>query len=185
MWDGAEGLVVGPDDEPVPPGAAGELLVRAPTMMRGYWARPELNRRSFYRRRRFADFDEVFYRTGDLVEDRGDGELVFLGRRDRQIKVRGYRVELDEVEAVLGAHAGVAEAAAVDLRDGAGGVDIVAVVLPRAEDRLAVDALRRAVARKLPSYAVPGEIEVRDSLPRTGSGKIDRRALKESWPRPG
>ncbi len=184
VWPGAEGLVVDDDDRTVAPGEAGELLIRAPTMMRGYWSRPDLNRRAFFRRTRFPDFEEVFYRTGDLVRDRGDGNLVFLGRKDRMVKVRGYRVELDEVEAVIGSLSGVAEAAAVDVRDDDGHLAIVAAVLPRKGSDVEAAALRRAAARQLPPYAVPTHLAIVESLPRTGSGKIDRTALREELLQP-
>ena len=175
VWPGAEGLIVDADDQEVAPGEAGELMIRAPTMMRGYWARPDLNRRAFLRRPLFADFDKVFYRTGDLVRDRGDGNLVFLGRKDRLVKVRGYRVELDEVEAVLGALPEVAEAAAVALRDTDGTVSIAAAVLT--SDGADADRLRRGAAKHLSPYALPARIALLDDLPRTGSGKIDRKAV--------
>ena len=178
VWPGAQGLVVDADDREVAPGEPGELLIRAPTMMRGYWSRPELNRQAFLRRAPSAGVEEVFYRTGDLVRDRGDGNLVFLGRQDRLIKVRGYRVELDEVEAVLGALPGVAEAAAVDVRDGDGQVTIAAAVLARSGAELEVRDLRRGAAKRLAPYAVPSRLEIRESLPRTGTGKIDRPALR-------
>ena len=179
VWPGAEGLVVDGGDREVASGETGELLIRAPTRMRGYWSRPDLNRQAFFRRARFPDFEEVFYRTGDLVRDRGDGNLVFLGRKDRLIKVRGYRVELDEVEAVLGALPDVAEAAAVDVRDAGGHVAIFAAVLLREGSSVEAGELRRGAAQRLSAYAVPSRIDVRESLPRTGSGKIDRTALKK------
>ena len=180
VWPGAQGLVVDSDDRIVPPDEVGELLIRAPTMMRGYWARPDLNRDAFFRRERFPGFEEVFYRTGDLVRDRGDGNLLFLGRSDRMIKVRGYRVELDEVEAVLGSQPEVAEAAAVDVRID-GQVEVVAAVLLREHSSLGASDLRRGAARQLSPYAVPSRIEIVESLPRTGTGKIDRRAVRESF----
>ena len=181
VWPGAEGLVVDDDERRVTAGEPGELLIRAPTMMRGYWSRPDLNRRAFFRQALFPDFDKVFYRTGDLVRDRGDGNLLFLGRKDRLIKVRGYRVELDEVEAVLGTLPEVAEAAAVDLRDADDNVTIVAAVLPRQGATASTTALRRGAAGRLSAYAVPSRIEIVDSLPRTASGKIDRKAVKTGF----
>lgn len=178
VWPGAEGRIVEPDGRIVAHGEPGELLIRSPTMMRGYWARPDLNRRAFFRESLFTDFDKVFYRTGDLVRDRGDGNLLFLGRKDRMVKVRGYRVELDEVEAVLGSLPDVAEAAAVDLRDTEDNVTIVAAVLAREGSVVEAAELRRGAARRLSAYAVPSRIEIRESMPRTGSGKIDRTALR-------
>ncbi len=180
VWEGAEGLVVDERDLPVSPGEPGELLIRAPTMMRGYWARPDLNREAFFRREVFPDYEEVFYRTGDLVRERDDGNLVFLGRRDRQVKVRGYRVELDEVEGVLGSLPGVAEAAAVDGTDADGNVSISAAVLLRDGANVSSEDLYAGAARKLPPYAVPSRVQVLESFPRTGTGKIDRRALKQA-----
>ncbi len=181
VWPGAEGLIIDAEDREVAAGEPGELLIRAPTMMRGYWSRSDLNRDAFFHQERFPGFEEVFYRTGDLVRDRGDGNLLFLGRKDRLVKVRGYRVELDEVEAVLGALPGVAEVAAVDLRDDDDQVVIVAAVLPRQGATVEAEALRRGAARRLSAYAVPARIEIRSSLPRTGSGKIDRTTLKKNW----
>ncbi len=177
VWPGAEGRVVDEDDRPVAAGEPGELLIRAPTMMRGYWERPDLNRTAFYRDTPFTDFQRTFFRTGDLVRERLDGELVFLGRRDRQVKVRGYRVELEEVEAVLGAQPGVAEAAAVAVSDEAGQAVVVAAVIAQEGVTVEVGELRRGAALTLSSYAVPTRIAVRRALPRTGTGKIDRRAL--------
>ena len=94
-----EALIVDEEDVPVARGEAGELLIRGGVVMRGYWGRPDLNERGFYRRRVFdGKYEDTFYRTGDLVEELPDGNLKYLGRKDRQIKTRGYRVELDEVE---------------------------------------------------------------------------------------
>ena len=181
VWPGAEGLVVDNNDRPVTVGDRGELLIRAPTMMRGYWSRPEMNREAFFRVGLFPDFEKVYYRTGDLVRERADGNLVFLGRRDRQIKVRGYRVELDEVEGVVSSLPGVIEAAAVDVRDEEGNTQIVAAVLLGDDVDIDGDALRAGAAARLSAYAVPSRFEIREALPRTGTGKIDRRAVKAAY----
>jgi len=178
LWPGAEGVIVDDDGEDVVGEGVGELWVRAPTMMRGYWGRPDLNREAFAYRELFPNFEKRFYRTGDLVRRGADGNLVFVGRKDRQIKVRGYRVELEEIEAVLGSLPGVAEAAAVDLGNRDGGIDVVAAVRPGPGAALDGADLRKAAQGKLPSYAVPARILVLDSMPRTGSGKVDRGALR-------
>ena len=180
VWPGAEGLIVGPDDQLVEAGEPGELLIHSRTMMQGYWSRPDLNRHAFYSHDEPAG-SKVFYRTGDLVQERADGNLMFLGRKDRQIKVRGYRVELDEIESVLAGTSGVAEAAAVALRDAEGNTSIVAFVRLRDEVEETEAQLRRAASAKLPSYAVPSRIQVLETLPRTGSNKIDRTELKRSY----
>jgi amino acid adenylation domain-containing protein len=180
MCDDAEGLVVDADDQAVSPGQVGELLVRAPTMMRGYWGRPELNQKVFYRRSVFPDYEEVFLRTGDLVRLRQDGKNYdFLGRKDRQIKTRGYRVELDEIEAALLSHAGVEEAAAFAVPDSEGSQQIEAAIILKTEAAQASLDLTKHVSGLLPWYAVPGKINVLGSFPRTTSGKIDRRRLRE------
>jgi amino acid adenylation domain-containing protein len=178
LWSGAEGLIVNDRDEVVRPGEAGELLVSTDTMMQGYWGRPDLDERAFLdedtpagRRR--------FYRTGDLVRVGGDGNMVFLGRKDRQVKSRGYRVELDEIESVIGSLDDVAEAAVVALRDEAGTIAIAAAIQPRDESGLSGDVVRRQAASRLPPYALPQRIEIWDTLPRTATGKIDRRAVQD------
>lgn len=180
MCDNAEGLVVDDDDQAVSMGQVGELLVRAPTMMRGYWSRPELNQMVFYRRAVFPDYEEVFLRTGDLVRLRQDGKNYdFLGRKDRQIKTRGYRVELDEIEAALLAHNGVEEAAVFAIPDSEGSQQIHAAVIPRHKTDHNLADLKKHVSGLVPWYAVPGKIDVMRSFPRTSSGKIDRRRLRE------
>jgi amino acid adenylation domain-containing protein len=179
VWEGAEGLIVDADDEAVAPGATGELLIRAPTMMRGYWARPDLNAAAFLSREPLPNFQKRFYRTGDLVRRREDGNLQFLGRKDRQIKVRGYRVELDEVENVLGALREVSEAAVVAIARGEGEKEIVGAVSATPGVDCDVAQVRQKIAELLPPYAIPQRIELLVQFPRTGSGKIDRRALAE------
>jgi acyl-coenzyme A synthetase/AMP-(fatty) acid ligase len=180
MCENAEGLVVDVNDQTVGPGQVGELLVRAPTMMRGYWGRPELNRKVFYRRSVFPDYEEVFLRTGDLVRLRQDGKNYdFLGRKDRQIKTRGYRVELDEVEAALLLHQGVQEAAVVAVPDSEGSQQIEAAVILKSKAAHTSADLKEHLSGLLPSYAIPGKVNVMKSFPRTSGGKIDRISLKE------
>ncbi len=176
LWAGAEGLLIGDDGNEVGDGQPGELWVAAPTQMKGYWGRPDLDAEAFV-----ARGGRRFYRTGDLVRRGEDGLLEFHGRLDRQVKVRGYRVELDGVEALLCQQDGVAEAAAVAVRAQAGEGEIFAAVL--AEDGAALDgaALRRILTTVLPPYAVPRRVDVRSSLPRTGSQKIDRPALAREF----
>ena len=152
-------------------------------MMAGYWGRPDLNAKAFYRREIFPGYERVYYRTGDLVRDRGDGVLEFLGRRDRQIKARGFRIELDEIEAVLGRHPGIEEAAAFSVPDGEGSRRVLAAAIAgSAADNLA-DDVARFLREKLPAYAVPEDVHFRTSFPRTTSGKIDRRALAHEYDR--
>lgn len=185
VWEGAEGRIVGPDDREVGKGDTGELLIRAPTMMRGYWGRPDLNRAAFLTEEMLPGFAKTFYRTGDLVHEREDGLLMFVGRRDRQIKIRGYRVELDEIENVFASFAEVGEAAALGVRSADGSVEVVVVVQPGGGAEVDPSSLRARSAERLPGYAVPSRVIVRPVFPRTASGKIDRRALAGSLEQEG
>jgi amino acid adenylation domain-containing protein len=177
-YGNVEGLVVDSGDEPVPVGEPGELLIRSPTMMRGYWGRPDLNERAFYRRPEFGHYEDVFYRTGDLVRWRSDGTLDFLGRKDRQIKTRGHRVELDEVEAALLSHPAVEAAGVFSVPDAEGSQRIHAAATLRAPDAASAEAVMSHAARILPRYALPEEVRILNELPRTSTGKIDRLALR-------
>ncbi|MEO0868543.1 MAG: amino acid adenylation domain-containing protein [Cyanobacteria bacterium J06642_11] len=177
IWANAEEQVVDHNDQPVTSGEVGELLVRTPTMMNGYWQRPDLNETAFYKTE-IAHQTAVFYRTGDLVQQLPDGNYQFVGRKDRQIKTRGYRVELDEIEAALVSHPQVEEAAAYGIPLDGGSHQIDAAVILKADISLSEIELKQQVAEKLPSYAVPENVLVSTTFPRTTSGKIDRRTLQ-------
>jgi acyl-coenzyme A synthetase/AMP-(fatty) acid ligase len=116
------------------------------------------------------------YRTGDQVTFDERGELLFVGRRDRQVKSRGYRIQMDEIDLVLNNHPAVREAAAVDLPDELLGARIVAFA--RRADALEAADLLDFCSRSLPPYMVPEAVEFLEELPRTGTGKIDRSALR-------
>ncbi len=179
VWDNSEGLLLDPDDQPVTEGEMGELVVRTPTMMRGYWGRPDLNAKAFYRRPVAGGDADVFYRTGDLMRRDAAGLLRFCGRKDRQIKTRGYRVELDEVENALSLQPAVAECAVYAVPDGEGSNLIeAAVILKHGVSAVEAD-MKQALAERVPNYAVPTTIRYVDDFPRTGTGKIDRRALRD------
>jgi amino acid adenylation domain-containing protein len=184
IWDNSEGLVLDDDDQALGAGQMGELVVRTPTMMRGYWGRPDLNAKAFYRREVFPDYQDVFYRTGDLVQLRPDGLYDFFGRKDHQIKVRGYRVELAEVDHVLTGHEAVEEGAAYALRSEDGDTIEAAVILA-AGASVTERELIAYLNGRLPHYAVPQRILFMESFPRTGTGKIDRRALRQMAMNPG
>lgn len=180
VWDAAEGLVLDGDDQPIPAtavGSAGELVIRGNTMMQGYWNRPDLNQKAFYQ----AAAGGAYYRTGDLVRWRNDGYLDFLGRKDRLVKIRGYRLELDEVELALGSHGAVEEAAAFVTGDAADAPELEAAVILKPGLQAEADILRQFVSERMPPYGVPARVHVLERFPRTTSGKIDRRALKEQF----
>ncbi len=180
-WGDTETRVVGPDGRPVQDGATGELVVRTATMMQGYWNRPDLDAASFDQAIAPGGRTERWYRTGDLVDRADDGTLTFLGRRDHQVKVRGHRLELESVEAVLGDIPKI-EQAVVGLRPGVtnGDDELVAAVIAAPEVDIDSGEVRRLLAEHLPTYAVPAEILVVTEMPRTPSGKIDRRSVRDN-----
>ena len=178
IWANSEGLVIDEQDQPIDSGSTGELLIRSPTMMQGYWNREDLNQGAFFYRTPFPGFRETFYRTGDLVQLTPDGIYKYIGRKDRQIKTRGYRVELDEVEIALSAHQQIEEAAVFPVPDAEGSTLISAGVKLKDHQKVAVQDLLKYLKTKLPWYAVPRNINIVKEFPRTTSGKIDRRELQ-------
>jgi acyl-CoA synthetase (AMP-forming)/AMP-acid ligase II len=173
-----EDLVVDLDDKPVPPGEVGELLIRGGVVMKGYWGQPEKTANGFYRRKAFGQFEDTFYRTGDLVQKDASGNYRYLGRKDRQIKTRGYRVELDEIEVALLAHEGVHEAAVYPVPDNQGSNLIEAAVVLKDTIAISQSDLVEHLSRRLPPYAIPVRIDILDDFPRTSTGKINRRELQ-------
>jgi acyl-coenzyme A synthetase/AMP-(fatty) acid ligase len=163
------------EDGTVPPGdgeATGELCVGGASTMRGYWNDPGRTAD------RFFDKDgKRYYRTGDIVRRLADGRLVFVGRDDGMVKVRGHRVELGEVEAALDGDGGVASAVCVVTRDPSGANRLVAFVTAAPGIELDARSLRRRCREYLPGYMVPERVEVVAELAYTSTGKIDRGAL--------
>ena len=174
-----EGIIVDGNDEEVRNGEAGELLIRSPTMMQGYWGRADLNKSAFYRRQVGAGYEDVYYRTGDLVQMQPDGNLQFLGRKDRQIKIRGYRVELDEVELALATHSAVEEVGAFAVPDDLGSSQIEAALTLKPNATATTEELTAHAKSQLAWYAVPAKVAIENVLPRTTTGKINRRKLRD------
>jgi natural product biosynthesis luciferase-like monooxygenase protein len=166
---------------PVPVGIVGELFIGGEGVARGYLDRPELNAERFLPDPFGGRPGGRLYRTGDLVRYREDGVLEYVGRADHQVKLRGYRVELGEVEAVLSAHPAVRESAAVVRGEGEE-ARLVAYAVARDGARPSARELREYLEERLPEHMVPAWIEFLEDLPRTPNQKIDRRALPE--PRP-
>ncbi|WP_433655166.1 amino acid adenylation domain-containing protein [Nocardia sp. CA-128927] len=163
---------------PVPVGVVGECYIAGDGVARGYLNRPQLTAERFLDDP-FSGHDGArMYRTGDLARWRADGNLECLGRADDQVKVRGFRVELGEVEAALARHAQVAAAAAAVGRDDAGRGRLIGYVVP-VGGAVALDkaALQAFLSDQLPAAAVPTGFVVLDALPKTPSGTVDRRAL--------
>jgi amino acid adenylation domain-containing protein len=172
---------------PVPIGAPGELYIGGPGVARGYINRPELTREKFIPDPFGGDKHASLYKTGDLVRYRSDGNIEFLGRIDNQIKIRGFRVELEEIEQALRSLTGVTDCVVVLREDRDGDKRLIAYVVLDSHNKLTTGELRNYLKTKLPSYMVPALFEMIDALPLLPSGKINRRALPETRPlsRPG
>jgi len=176
--DNVDVFAVDEDGRRVAPGEIGELCVRGSTVMRGYWADAERSARSLAAVPAADPLGDPVYRTGDLVRVDEHGDYDFLGRRDAQIKSRGYRIELGDVEAALYAHSSVIECAVTAVPDELVTNRLKAYVVLR--DDCTEAELLGACAQRIPSYMVPEILEIRDELPKTATGKTDRRALVAS-----
>ena len=159
---------------PVPAGAAGELYIGGAGVAAGYLNNSAETAARFVPDPFSDDLDPRLYRTGDLARYLPDGNVEFLGRADHQVKVRGYRVELGEIEAVLSTHPGVREAVVTVNRDQSGDERIVAYAV---SSPISQDKLRDFLKQKLPDYMVPSAFVFLKSLPLTPNGKVDRAAL--------
>jgi amino acid adenylation domain-containing protein len=166
---------------PVPPGEPGEIVVFGAGVSGGYLNRPELNRERFPVLPGPDGRPARCFRSGDLAYlSPDDGSMVYLGRGDEQVQVHGFRIELGEIEETLRRSAAVADAAVAVARtaDGAAAlVGFVALADPSAAAAPALRALRAELRRSLPRHMVPGQLHVVAGLPRTASGKLDRKAL--------
>lgn len=170
--------------KPVPAGTAGELYLGGIGLARGYVGRPDLTAERFLNDP-FGPGKEParLYRTGDVGRWTSDGEIEYLGRADSQVKLRGFRVELGEIEAVLLEYPGV-QAAAVNVQKDSSGIDhLVGYVVLREGGVLDEDAARTALRGRLPAYMVPALLEILPQLPTLPSGKVDRRSLPAPRPR--
>ncbi len=173
----AEAYVLDAEREPVAAGIPGELYLGGETVARGYRARPELTAERYVPHPFSTEPGARLYRTGDRVRMLAEGGLEFLGRIDQQVKIRGYRIEPAEVEAVLGMHPSVREAAVVVRSDARGDNALVGYVSADAGADVGARELRAWMRERLPEYMVPGAIVALERLPLSPNGKVDRRAL--------
>ena len=142
--------------------------------MSGYWNLPEQDAGAFVERG-----GQRWYRTGDLVIEGEDRNHVFLGRRDRMVKRRAYRVELEEIEAGLYRHGDVAEAAVIALADEESGVRIKAFLVTRSGEKISLIKLKRFCTEVLPPYMVPDLFGFLKAIPKTSTDKVDYQKLEE------
>ncbi|HEX2135142.1 MAG TPA: AMP-binding protein [Microvirga sp.] len=158
------------DNQEVPSGEQGELCVKGPQVMAGYWKRPDETAK--------AMTPDGYFRTGDVAVMLEDGQVKIVDRMKDMILVSGFNVYPNEVEEVLAQHPGVLEAAVIGVPDEQCGEAVVAYVVPR-DRSLAADDLRAFCRQNLTPYKVPRQIEFRDTLPKTNVGKVLRRALRD------
>jgi amino acid adenylation domain-containing protein len=161
------------------PGKVGELYVRGSTVALGYWGEVEKTEKSFVKNPLRPDLNEIVYKTGDLVSLDSDGNYVFIGRNDHMIKSRGYRIEIGEIETVLGNHPEIKNAVVIPIPDELIGNRISVIIVPSTPDKMKKEDILQYCSQKLPKYMIPESIIFRDSLPITSSGKVDRKKLSD------
>ncbi|UKE75270.1 amino acid adenylation domain-containing protein [Xanthomonas graminis pv. phlei] len=169
--------VLDPRGRPAPIGVSGELHIAGHGLARGYLRRPDLSAERFVPDPFAERPGERLYRTGDLARWRADGSLEFLGRNDAQLKIRGVRIELGEIQAALRTCHGVREAVVLAGADSNGDNRLVAYLVGDAEGALDADAVRTQLGARLPEVMLPAAYVQLDALPLTANGKLDRRAL--------
>jgi amino acid adenylation domain-containing protein len=174
---GYEVFLLGDDGKEVTaPGGTGEICVAGEAVTSGYLGAGDRNAASFIRHPFVPEANIRVYRTGDLGNYRADGEMMYLGRKDRLIKCRGFRVDLTGLEAAAESHFAAEKAAVVAVPDEALGHRL-ALYVEAEKHPLAPSALESYLRKKLPAYFIPEHIEVREKLPRSSTDKVDYRAL--------
>ncbi|MDZ7969677.1 MAG: AMP-binding protein, partial [Nostoc sp. DedSLP03] len=171
---------------PVSVGVTGELYIGGVGVARGYLNRPDLTAEKFipnpFQRDRGGKQDqssnsERLYKTGDLARYLPNGEIEYIGRIDHQVKVRGFRIELLEIEAFISQYPAVRETIVTVQPDSVDSQRIVAYIVPHSDQTLAINQLRGFLESKLPSYMIPGTFVTLEALPLTPNGKVDRKKL--------
>jgi amino acid adenylation domain-containing protein len=165
--------------KPVPVGVAGELYIGGACLARGYLNRADLTAETFIPNPFTSEAGARLYKTGDLARYSPDGSIEFLGRIDHQVKVRGFRIELEEIEAVLRQHPTVLEAIVLAQETAPGEKQLVAYVVGRRKPQPIAMELRNFLKQKLPDYMIPAVFVPLDGLPVMSNGKVDRSALRE------
>jgi amino acid adenylation domain-containing protein len=167
------------DLQPMPVGESGELYIGGAGLARGYLNRPDLTKEKFILNPFSKEPGAQLYKTGDLARYLDDGNIEYIGRLDSQIKIRGFRVELGEIEAVLSQHPSVEQSVVTVREDVPGDKRLVAYVVLDSEQTAIIDRLRHFLKQRLPDYMVPSAFVMLEALPMTPNGKVDRRSLPE------
>ena len=181
-------------NNPVPIGVAGELHIGGAGLARGYLHRPELTNEKFIAHPFSEEPGARLYKTGDLVRFLPDGTVEYLGRLDQQVKLRGFRIELDEIEALLGKHPGIREAAVIVHQNERAEKRLIAYVVTQKKQKLPINELRSFLGHQVPEYMIPSDFVFLDALPLTPNGKLDtgrlpapastRRGVEETYVAP-
>ncbi|MEV5853372.1 non-ribosomal peptide synthetase [Streptomyces anulatus] len=180
--NGAEVLILDERLRPLPAGVVGELCVAGPPVSMGYWERPDLTAQKFVPHPLEGGTGDL-YRTGDLARYLPNGQIEFLGRRDGMVKIRGYRVELGEVEAWIRSLRSIADAVVVARQSGVGDTRLIAYYRPSGKPIPDPSVLHKELTGCLPNYMLPSAyVAMEQEFPRTPSGKIDRLALTAGDP---
>ena len=177
--EGCAAVLVDAEDKVCAPGTVGEIYIRTPFRTHGYFNQPELTQQVFVPNPFSKDPNDVIYKTGDLGRVMADGNFEFLGRRDLQVKIRGTRIELSEIDKLLRAHEAVKDLAVIDREDASSNKFLCAYVV--LGQPVETGEFRDYLSSRLPHEMIPSAFVLMDKLPRTISGKIDRKAL----PAPG
>ena len=174
ICSGNKGRVIDKFGQDVVYGAKGELVVHGDSVMQGYWNQPERNAQAFIE----DASGKRWYRTGDIVREEDEG-YIYISRRDRMVKRRGYRVELGEIEAAIYKHESISEVAVIALPDEENGVVIKAFLNWTGEGKPSMISLKQFCATNLQVYMVPDRFSFLPELPKTSTDKIDYQKLKE------
>jgi len=177
VWNHTEFKILDKKDNEVNSGNKGALVIKSITMMKGYWDNIKLTQKSVYKELDAAGMEQIYYRTGDIVFENENNDLVFVGRNDRQRKIRGFRIDLDEIESVLLKHPSVKEASVLIIESENNLKALYAVILLLPEATISTNELASFCKTHLPVYSVPEHIEIFANLPRTSSGKVNRNVL--------
>jgi amino acid adenylation domain-containing protein len=172
---GSRVYVLDKEQQPVPVGISGEIYIGGANVTRGYLNRPELNAERFVSNPFIAG--DKLYRTGDKGKILEEGTIAFIGRIDRQIKIRGFRVELPEIENVLSKHSGVEQAVVLPPVEDDPRQQLVAYIQAKQNSRIDAEIIKQYLRNRLPSYMIPGAFVFPKTIPLTSNGKIDYRAL--------